>query len=291
MSITVEQLYRFPVKGLPGELVDAVDLEPGQGVPHDRRFAIARGDTRFDPSNPRWLPKQWFVMLMRDVELARVTCRFDPVARTITLRGPDGKGCIADFDTVAGRGHLESFVNEALGNRREGRARFVEAGDVSLTDVPQNCLSLINLGSVRDLEARMGVSIHPLRFRANIYVNGSRAWEEFDWVGREITVGQVRLRIPARIPRCAATAVDPDTGRRDVNVVKGLRQAYGHYDMGVYAEVESGGRIAVGDAVEPPHDAASRSWAGHWMRFFGFIARGAPSVLQRSRARRDQARL
>src|SRR5262245_42524480 len=111
MSITVEQLYRFPVKGLSGELVDAFELEAGQGVPHDRRFAIARGDTRFDPANPRWLPKQWFVMLMRDVELASLACRFDPDAGTIALRSPDGKGCIADFATAAGREHIESFVN------------------------------------------------------------------------------------------------------------------------------------------------------------------------------------
>jgi hypothetical protein len=89
------------------------------------------------------------------------------------------------------------------------------------------------------------------------------------------------LRIPARIPRCAATGVDPDSGVRDLNVVKGLKAAYGHYDMGVYGEVRHAGRVAVGDVVVPPPDPQRRSSAGHWLRFFGFLARGAPHVLSR----------
>ena len=127
----------------------------------------------------------------------------------------------------------------------------------------------------------MGSPIHPLRFRANLYVGGGAAWEEFDWVGGEIEIGEARLRIPSRIPRCAATGVDPETGARDVNVVKGLQAAYGHYDMGVYAEVLRGGRVAVGDRVAPPSEPRQRSWLGHWLHFFAFLARSAPVVLRR----------
>jgi hypothetical protein len=229
-------------------------------------------------------------MLMRDTALARLSCRIDPRAGTVELVAPGTEACVASFDTAAGRERIESYVNGVLGPRREGPARWVAAGDVSFTDVPQNCLSLINLESVRELEARMGVPIHPLRFRANLYVSGGRPWEEFDWVGCEIGIGEARLRIPARIPRCAATAVDPETGARDVNVVKGLRSAYGHYDMGIYAEVVRGGAIAIGATVTPPEDAQSRSWTGHWLRFFGFLARGAPIVLRRARGRTSAPR-
>ena len=49
----VASLHRFPVKGLAGESLDAIDLAPGAGVPDDRRFAILRGDTAFDPASPR----------------------------------------------------------------------------------------------------------------------------------------------------------------------------------------------------------------------------------------------
>jgi len=272
------QLHRFPVKGLQAEAIPGADLVPHEGLPGDRRFAVARGGTR---ATAGWLPKQWFVMLMRDTALARLTCALDASAGTIALHAPATDPCVAAFGTAAGRAQIETYLNAALGPRPEGRAYWVESGPVSFTDVPQNCLSLVNLASVRDLAAHMGVAIDPQRFRANLYVDGLPAWAEFDWVGSEIGIGATRLRIPARIPRCAATSVDPETGERAVNVVKGLRAAYGHYDMGVYGEVTNGGPIAVGDSVTPPNATQPRSRLGHWLRFFAFLARSAPIVLRR----------
>ena len=48
-------IYRYPVKGLSGEKMDKVVLTPGECLPHDRRFAIALGSTRFDPEHPERL--------------------------------------------------------------------------------------------------------------------------------------------------------------------------------------------------------------------------------------------
>lgn len=281
MPITVETIYRYPVKGLRAEPLDTVSLAPGHGVPHDRRFGIARGDTKLDPAAPRWLPKQRFVMLMRDAALAPLSCRFDEDSETLELKAPDVPSTAASWRDARDRELLNAYVNDFLGARREGPARLVESGRVSFTDVPQNCLSIINLESVRDLEERMRTALGPMRFRANLYLAGAPAWTEFDWVGREIRIGEAVLHVPSRIPRCAATAVDPDGGRRDANVIRGLRDAFGHYDMGVYAEVVRGGTLQRGDELFPPDDARPRSWLGHWMRFFGFLARAAPIVLGR----------
>ena len=71
MTATVIAIYRYPVKGLSAERMDRVSLIPGECLPHDRRFAVALGSTRFDPQHPEWLPKIRFVMLMRDEKLAR----------------------------------------------------------------------------------------------------------------------------------------------------------------------------------------------------------------------------
>ncbi len=278
---TLTCIQRFPVKGLGPDPIDAADLLVGAGLPHDRRFALARGDVGWDPAAPRWLPKQRFVMLMRDTELARVGCRLDGARGAIELTAPGRAACAATLTVPAERVRIEAWVNDVLGPRREGPARFVEAGAHSLTDVPQDCLSLINLASVRALAERMGEPIQPLRFRGNLLVDGLAPWAEFDWVGSEVGIGGATVRIAARIPRCAATGVNPETGVRDRNVVKGLRAAYGHYDMGVYAEVVRGGRIAVGDAVRPPARARPRSWLGHWLRFLKFLAESAPIVLRR----------
>ncbi len=159
-----------------------------------------------------------------------------------------------------------------LGARREGPVRLVEAGPLSFSDLPANCVSLINLASVRELEARLGTPVHPLRFRGNVYLDGGAAWEEFAWVGRQVNAGGVTFRVGSRIPRCAATGVNPETAERDLNVVKGLQKTYGHHDMGVYAEVIVPGTLAVGDLVEP-RDAAAPSWLGRWGRVARFWLR------------------
>ena len=75
------------------------------------------------------------------------------------------------------------------------------------------------------------------------------AWAEFDWIGKELAVGSVRLRVVSRITRCAATNVNPATGDRDLNIPKALMTGFRHADCGIYAEVIDGGRIAPGDAL------------------------------------------
>jgi uncharacterized protein YcbX len=69
-----------------------------------------------------------------------------------------------------------------------------------------------------------------------------------DWTGRVLTLGGAVLEVIKPIVRCAATHVDLDTGLRDLDLVKGLFDAYGHQYCGVYAKIVQGGTIAIGDA-------------------------------------------
>ena len=110
-------------------------------------------------------------------------------------------------------------------------------------------VSVINLATVRDLQERCGRRVDPLRFRANIYVDGIAAWEEFGWLERDVTIGAMRFRCVQRTRRCAAVDVDPETGARDMALPKALMSNYGHPDCGVYLEVLADGTVAVGDAV------------------------------------------
>ena len=117
-------------------------------------------------------------------------------------------------------------------------------------DQKKKVVSLINLASLADYEARQGASRHRLRFRANVYFSGAPAWQEHEWIDRELLVGTVRLRVFKRTVRCPATEVNPLTAVRDANPVRELHAHYGHSDLGVHAEVIEGGRMALGDALE-----------------------------------------
>ena len=101
------------------------------------------------------------------------------------------------------------------------------------------------------LMTAFGMPVDPLRFRGNLHVEGLPPWGEFDLVDRELaSPAGVRLRVVKRIDRCAATNVDPVTGIRDMNIPQALMRAYDHVDCGVYAEVVTGGRLAVGDVLQ-----------------------------------------
>ena len=247
----VASLHRFPVKGLAGESLDAIDLAPGAGVPDDRRFAILRGDTAFDPASPRWVAKEKCVMLVRDHALARIRLRWDPAARVLALSAPGADPLEASLATDDGRARAADYVAR-IAEPKGGAPRLVEAGAMSFTDVPENCVSIVGQASIDALSAATGHALHPMRFRANVYLEGGAPFEEFGWLGREVALGGVVVRPFARIPRCAATSVDPDTAERDVTVPKAIKQHFGHVDMGVYAEVLRGGRVATGDRVAPP---------------------------------------
>ncbi|WP_424814814.1 MOSC domain-containing protein [Roseococcus sp. YIM B11640] len=247
----IEHIYRFPVKGLSAEALEEATLIQGQCLPHDRRFALAQGDSPFDPGAPVWMRKSNFACLMANARLAKLHTAFDPKTEELAIRKPDGEMLVGSLRTPEGRASIEDYMTAYLAEEARGRLRLVEAPGYNFTDIPQKSVSIISLASLAALERAAGMRLQPLRFRANIYVSGGPEWGDFDLMGREIQLGQARLRVWKRIVRCPATEVNLDTGERDANPPRTLREHFRHMDLGVQAEVLEGGRIAVGDALEP----------------------------------------
>ena len=150
-------------------------------------------------------------------------------------------------------------------------------------DFSDTALSIVNLETVREIARTAGRTIDPLRFRANIYIDGLPAWREFGLVGRSVVAGSTRLDVLRGIARCNATSIDPTSSEVDMNMPVHLRQTYGHIFCGVYAQVEGAGSLHAGDAVTPaepyaasPYDRrASTSRPPHeWPRFLKVEDRG-----------------
>jgi len=247
----IEHIYRYPVKGLTAEALEEVALREGETLPHDRRFALAQGDSGFDPAAPSWMSKRNFGCLMVNARLALLHSAFDPRTGLLVIRPPEAEPFVGDTRTAAGRLAIADYLSRFLGEEARGTPYFVESPGHSFSDVAAKVVSIIGLASLHALEEAAGMRLDPLRFRANVYVSGGRPWAEFGWLGQEIQLGQARLRVIKRIVRCAATEVNPETAERDAEPPRWLRRHFGHADLGVYAEVLEGGRIAVGDALEP----------------------------------------
>jgi hypothetical protein len=253
----IARIYRYPIKGLSAEPLHAVELAAGEGLPLDRKFALARPDAPFDPERPAWLPKNRFLMLMTDERLATLRVAYDDAAGRLMIDQGGERVLDADLRTSAGRAAVEQFFQAFMGAELSGRPRLVSAPGHMFTDNPTKYVSLINLASVAELERRLGQRVDPLRFRANLYVEDLPPWAEFDWLGRQLGAGDARFHVAERIDRCAATNVDPKSGVRDLNLPVTLRHTYGHIDCGVLLRVERGATVRLGQTLAPGDDDPS----------------------------------
>ena len=242
-------LYRYPVKGLSPEPLPSVALQAGQTFPADRRYAIENGPSGFDPADPQWMSKAYFLMLQRDQWLAGLHSRFDDATCVLTIRDNGAIAAEGNLETAEGRSAIERFFATRFAKEIKGPPKILSGGGHSFSDVAKKVVSVINLGSVRAIENMVGVSVHPLRFRANLYAEGWPAWHEFELLGQTLAIGAARLKVVKRIKRCAAINVDPETAVRDLEIPPALMRRLGHADCGIYAEVIAGGAIATGDDV------------------------------------------
>jgi hypothetical protein len=222
----------------------------GATLAGDRRFAIENGPSGFSAAAPAYLPKQRFLMLMKNERLARLDTHFDDAACRLTICENGTEAASGNLDSAAGRATIEAFFAGFCADELRGPPKILEAPGHSFSDVAKKVVSIINLASVAALEDMIGRPVDPLRFRGNLYVRGWPAWSELDLLGRAIAIGgTARAKVVKRIVRCAATNVEPGAGIRDLNIPQTLMQHLGHADCGVYAEITTAGDLAPGDAV------------------------------------------
>jgi uncharacterized protein len=251
----VSLLSYTPVKGLalvhPPELY--IDVH---GVDDNRRFYLIGDDGR------RY-------EITRDGRTAVVVPVYDAETETLSLRFPDG-------GIAEGRVELDGeVVTDFYGRPVEGRVvkgpwaealstfvgkplRLVKAnrpaGGVDRADGP---VSIVSEASVSELARQAGVEeVDGRRFRMLITLSGCKAHEEDQWIGREIRIGEVVVRVLEQVARCAATTYSPTTGTRDLDTLRIIRSYRGvragkNLDFGIYGEVVRPGRVAVGHVVEP----------------------------------------
>lgn len=249
-SARIVSLYRYPVKGLSGELLESVALTPDDTFPADRAFAIENGPSGFDPSAPRWQSKIKFLCLMRNAKLAALQTTYDDASGTLTVIKDSVPMVEATLKTETGRAAIEHFFQDFMGREARGPVKVLQAPGHSFSDVAAKVAHIVNLDTVENLAAEIGREIHPLRFRANIYLSGWKPWSEFELIGKTIRAGGVTMKITKRVVRCAATEVNPETAERDIDIPEALWRKTGDTDLGIYARVLDAGKIARGDSVE-----------------------------------------
>lgn len=199
--------------------------------------------------------------------LVQVRPRYDAERDHLRLELPDGRvvesaveldgPVVTEFwqqRKVEGRLVLGQF-DEALSEYAERRLRLVKT-DRAGAGNDLHPATIVSQASVDELGRRAGIAgdADARRFRMLFTLDGCEPHEEDRWIGRRLAIGDALVRVAGRVPRCATTTYNPDTGSRDLDtlrIVKSYRGLGddGKVEFGVYGAVEQPGRVRVGDSV------------------------------------------
>jgi len=228
-SARVSAIWRFPVKSMAGESLEAVEVDE-RGLVGDRVWAVYDVDGR-----------------LASGKNTRRFRRMDPVfgvaARTVgdavELVFPGGGTAVAG----------ESAADLALSDHFGEEVELGPEADVPHQDAGQ--VSVVGTATLRALAALSGLAepVDPRHLRTNLVVETDEPFVEESWLGRKLAVGGVRLRPLERIERCRMVDIE----QVGLPAIQGLLKAVGaHRDLcaGVYADVVEPGRLAVGDRLE-----------------------------------------
>jgi uncharacterized protein YcbX len=229
----VEALFRYPVKSMRGEPLEAAPLG-WHGIDGDRRLAFRRLEER---GGFPWLSAS------RLPELVRFTpTQHDAATGMPThVRTPEGEE-LPLFSEV-----LAADVARRCGER-------VEMLQLKHGTFDEGTVSVITSGTVGEVCRLAGRGPDVRRFRPNVLVRSSRAvpFEEDDWVGGVLTFGDERqgpaIAVTMRDERCVMLNLDPDGPERAPEMMKAVVRANDN-NAGVYGAVTRIGRLAVGQTV------------------------------------------
>ena len=224
----VVALQRFPVKSMGGESLFAVEVGEA-GLVGDREWAVYGADGK-----------------LASGKHSRRFRRMDPVFDLVAARR-DADAVVSlpgGREVVAGQADSDSVLSDHFGEpvtvRREGDVPHQDAATFSIV----GSATLAELGR----HEGDGRPLDPRHLRANVVVRTEQPYVEDSWVGREVTLGTVRLRVSEPIERCRMVGVAQVGLPERPGMLKAISEHH-HLDAGVYAAVLQPGTIAVGDPV------------------------------------------
>jgi len=232
---TIEAIFRYPVKSMRGDAVDAATLG-WHGIDGDRRIAIRR---RGVGGGFPWLSASSLPDLIN----------FTP------LRREEGNGDALPTHVRAPEGQEMPLFGEALAadiERRYGSS--VEMMQLRNGIFDESDVSVIATGTVKEICQLAGAAADVRRFRPNIAIRSVRAvpFEEDDWVGGLLMFGDAddapAVTITMRDVRCSMVNLDPDGGDHTPEMLKAVVRVNQNH-AGVYGTVVRIGRLAVGQSV------------------------------------------
>jgi uncharacterized protein YcbX len=279
---TLTQIYRYPVKSMIGETLEATTLGD-KGIPGDRAWAV-RDELRGGIQGGKKIAG----LMNCSARYLESPGEGNAPAPEITLPNGDVLSA-ADTDAAARIGaaverevtlwpivsperleHYRRSPPDKEDFEEEWRDVFGRTADEPLPDLskfPQELFEYESLPGTyfdafpllvltkRSLESFAAVApdsnIDVRRFRPNLLIetDSDERFPEQSWIGKRIKIGDVIVSIAMECPRCVMTTRAVADLPKDPGVMRKLVQETGGI-FGVYASVEGAGSVRAGDAVE-----------------------------------------
>jgi uncharacterized protein YcbX len=217
----VAALHRYPVKSLRGECLNALRVE-ARGVVGDRLYAVRNPEGKLGSGKS----SRRFRKMEGLLDLQAV---YDGATPLITF--PDGR--VLPGDDPAIHDDLSTYVGQPVTLAREDEISHFD-------DSP---LHLITTAGLRTMGLAAG---DVQRFRPNIVIDvPGNGFVEDSWLGRELELGDVRLRITEGAVRCVMIGMAQEDLPERPEL---LRQVGDLHEtcFGVYATVVTPGELSVG---------------------------------------------
>jgi len=231
----VEAIFRYPVKSMGGERLEAATLG-WNGLEGDRRLAFGRMNDR---SGMPWLTAGRLPALVLFAPQSHQGGTNGDLPTHV--RTPDGQEM-----TVFG----EELAAEI--GRRYGAP--VEMMQLRHGVFDEACISVIASDTAREISRLAGVSPDIRRFRPNVVVRllRSGAFQEDQWLGGVLSFGDEddapAIAVTMRDQRCGMVNLDPDSAKPAPEVMKAVVRV-NQNNAGIYGAVTRIGRLAVGQTI------------------------------------------
>jgi len=231
----VEAIFRYPVKSMGGERLEAANLG-WHGLDGDRRLAFRRTDDR---SSFPWLTASTLPDLLLFTPHRRAEAADGDLPTHV--RTPDGEEMPVFGDDLASEVGRRGGIPVQMMQMKHGIFDDASISVISSTTVGEICQLAQKSADVR-------------RFRPNIVVRSRRAvpFEEDQWVGGVLRFGDAddapAVTVTMRDLRCAMVNIDPDGGGLAPEMMKACVRANDN-NAGIYGTVTRIGRLAVGQNI------------------------------------------
>ena len=256
MNGIISSIHFSPIKSLSFTNIKSCEIKKNLGILNDRKFAFARvvdaEKALLIEKNPNERKLNNFLSLKNSPFLNKYNFTYKDNKLALIHDGEEQISITADdldqrSKLINKLIDLESSLKKPMFLLQNNEFPFY---DTSNSNKVFNSISLINLNSIEDFEKRINQKVEFQRFRGNFYVDGIDAWEERNWIGKNIKINNVLFKVERNIPRCIAINLKPKTDKSNLNLLQSLKKAYNHFDMGIYLRSLNDGKIKVGNAIK-----------------------------------------